>query len=140
MKYFVDSWAWVELANERALRHAEVETWFASLDIDQDILVTTDYILDEVISLVFKRKPALHAQNFLAYLDLLIDERHLVLERIHEARFNAARKLRLKYLDKPDISFTDLTSMTLMLELGITYIVTSDAHFLKVGAGFQLLP
>ena len=140
MKYFVDAWAWVELANERALRHAEVEAWFVSLDLDQDILVTTDYVLDEVISLVFKRKPALHAQNFLAYLDSLIDEQHLILERIHEVRFNTARKLRLKYLDKPDISFTDLTSMAVMIELHITHIVTADAHFLKVGEGFQLLP
>ena len=44
------------------------------------------------------------------------------------------------FVDKPDISFTDLTSMVVMLALGITHIVTADAHFLKVGEGFQLLP
>ncbi|MCL5995064.1 MAG: hypothetical protein M1546_03285 [Chloroflexi bacterium] len=48
--------------------------------------------------------------------------------------------LRLKFSDKPDISFTDLTSMVVMTELGITQIMTADAHFTHVGMGFQCVP
>lgn len=75
--------------------------------------------------------PQAQAVEALNYVDYL-------LERYSKAK--KPRKLRLIYLDKPDISFTDLTSMVVMLELRIEHIVTADAHFLKVGEGFQLLP
>jgi len=59
---------------------------------------------------------------------------------ITPSRFEASQKLRLKFQDKPDISFTDLTSMVVMQELGITDILTGDAHFTHVGMNFVLFP
>ena len=50
------------------------------------------------------------------------------------------KALRLKLHDKPTISFTDLTSMVVMEELGINQVMTGDAHFSQVGLGFQLVP
>ena len=55
-------------------------------------------------------------------------------------RFETAQKLRVKFHDKPDISFTDLTSMAVMQELEIFEILTGDAHFTHVGMKFILLP
>jgi predicted nucleic acid-binding protein len=43
----------------------------------------------------------------------------------------------MKFQDKPRISFTDLTSMVVMTEMGITSILTQDEHFTQVGMGFQ---
>ncbi len=63
---------------------------------------------------------------------------HLV--RINEERFTQTESLRSRFLDKPLISFTDLTSMVVMRELDITTILTEDTHFTHVGMGFQLLP
>ena len=63
---------------------------------------------------------------------------HLI--RINEERFTQTEKLRSRFLDKPLISFTDLTSMVVMQELNITKILTEDAHFTHVGIDFQLLP
>jgi predicted nucleic acid-binding protein len=60
--------------------------------------------------------------------------------QIDETRFAQAQILRLKYLDKPQISFTDLTSMVVMQELGISHVLTEDAHFIQVGLGFERLP
>ena len=53
----------------------------------------------------------------------------LQVERITPERFDAAYRLRLRYRDKPDISFTDLTSFVVMKELGIREVLTADAHF-----------
>ncbi|MFO8163330.1 MAG: hypothetical protein R6T98_04120, partial [Desulfatiglandales bacterium] len=61
-------------------------------------------------------------------------------EWITPLRFEEAKKMRLKFDDKPRISFTDLTSMTVMKELGLRDIVTADDHFEHVGLGFQLRP
>lgn len=76
-------------------------------------------------------------------MELLLDafeQDSFYLERITIERFAATRTLRLKYLDKPRISFTDLTSMVVMQELGIVTVLTGDAHFLQVGMNFQVVP
>ena len=48
--------------------------------------------------------------------------------------------VRKRFQDKPRISFTDLTSMTIMQELDIQHVLTADAHFLQVGMGFISVP
>lgn len=48
--------------------------------------------------------------------------------------------LRRQYHDKPGISFTDLSSMAVMAEWGITDVLTGDAHFEHVGMGFRRRP
>jgi predicted nucleic acid-binding protein len=45
-----------------------------------------------------------------------------------------------KLQDKPQISFTDLTSMVAMSELDITNILTEDDHFMQMGMDFRTLP
>ena len=49
-------------------------------------------------------------------------------------------ELRRKYDDKPDISFTDLTSMVVMQEFDLRDVLTGDAHFEHVGMGFRRQP
>ncbi len=48
--------------------------------------------------------------------------------------------MRRQFSDKPKISFTDLSSMVIMVELGISDILTEDRHFALVGLGFRSLP
>ena len=55
-------------------------------------------------------------------------------------QFQKAYQLRLKYHDKPTISFVDLTSMVVMQDLAITDVFTGDAHFEQVGLGFRVVP
>jgi uncharacterized protein len=62
------------------------------------------------------------------------------LVQVDEFRFTQTQILRSKYLDKPQISFTDLTSIFIMEELNIYRILTEDDHFNQVGLGFQLEP
>jgi len=73
-------------------------------------------------------------------IDESIKEGYLLLERITPDRFEKAKRLRLKYQDKPLISFTDLTSIVVMSEEEIEAILTEDAHFTYVESGFKRYP
>ena len=103
-------------------------------------MITTDYILDETFTLFFKRLNDYNAHSSIDILLKLIDSDSLVIERISPRRFNNTIELRKKLSDKPDISFTDLTSMVVMNEMAIEHIITDDAHFQHVGFNFQIVP
>jgi len=62
------------------------------------------------------------------------------IERVTPDRFKLAWRMRVRYRDKPGISFTDLTSFVVMRELGLRQVLTGDAHFEQVGMGFVRLP
>ncbi len=101
---------------------------------------TTDYILDETFTLLFRRVHFKEAKHSLDIIDLAIKKGYLRLERITAERFEKTKGLRIKFRDKPRISFTDLTTMVVMTELQITDILTEDDHFTHVGMGFQKIP
>ena len=92
------------------------------------------------VTLLFKRLPFNIAKKSLAKIDEAIEESYLQMEWVTPERFQKAKELKLKYDDKPKISFTDLTSMVVMNELGITDILTEDEHFVHVGMGFRKCP
>jgi predicted nucleic acid-binding protein len=58
-----------------------------------------------------------------------------VIERVDPDRFDKAWNLRLRYKDKPRVSFTDLTSFVVR-ESHIRRVLTADAHFGQIGLGF----
>jgi predicted nucleic acid-binding protein len=68
-----------------------------------------------------------------------VEEGSLILVPISGARFKSAQQLRIRYQDKPAISFTDLTSLVVMQEFEIQKILTEDGHFSQVGLGFELI-
>ncbi|HOI39018.1 MAG TPA: hypothetical protein PLF11_16790 [Bacillota bacterium] len=61
-------------------------------------------------------------------------------ERISPERFAAAWDLHVRLMDKARISFTDLTSMIIMRECGVSHVLSEDRHFAQVGFGFQSAP
>jgi predicted nucleic acid-binding protein len=140
MKLFVDTWGWITLYNHREARHQEINRYYRDFREQRGIAYTTDYVLDETFTLMFRRLSFHLASKFVQTLEIAIKEGYLNLEWITSERFEAAKTLRLKFQDKPDISFTDLTSMVVMTESGITQVATGDAHFSHVGLGFQLVP
>jgi uncharacterized protein len=140
VRLFVDTRGWVRLESKREIRHAEVKVFFDHFCQQAGISYTTDYVLDETITMIFQRTPFEVARAFLQWLDEAITRGYLRLERITPERFQKAKQLRLKYRDKPKISFTDFTSMVVMSELGITEVLTEDDHFIQVGMGFQKVP
>lgn len=136
----VDTWGWMALADSREPRHRAVRDLFGSLWREGAAAVTTDYVLDETFTLVFRRLPFARARRFLAAVDRGEKDRSLRIESIGPERFAQAKELRCRLTDKPRISFTDLTTMVVMRELGMQAIVTADQHFVHVGLGFELVP
>ena len=140
MKLFIDTWGWIVLGNKREPRHTELTNSYSSWKDQEVMSYTTDYILDETFTLLFRRVPFKEAKHSLDIIDLAIKKGYLRLERITAERFEKAKGLRMKFRDKPRISFTDLTTMVVMTELQITDILTEDDHFTQVGMGIQKIP
>ena len=101
---------------------------------------TSDYVLDETFTLFFKRLHFEAAKSSMELLNQAISTGQLHLISITTDRFRQTQTLRLKYQDKPNISFTDFSSMVVMVELDIETILTADRHFTHVGMGFQTIP
>lgn len=137
---FIDTWAWVTMSSNREPRFHEILAFYQEVGKRTIPLYTSDYVLDEFISLIFSREPYNHARGFVEALFASAEAKRLQIERIDAARFLAAWELRKRYQDKPRISFTDLTSMVIMKELDITQVLTEDEHFMHVGLGFIRVP
>ena len=139
-RLFVDTWGWLALEDEREPSHRDVRALRAAYADRRGGWVTTRYVLDETITRLFARRPFAEAREFCSGILESADEGLLSLEPITRERFRRAYDMRLLLDDKPRISFTDLTSMCVMRDLGLRHVVTQDSHFLQVGLGFVTLP
>jgi predicted nucleic acid-binding protein len=136
---FLDTWGWLALADSRDSAHSKAVSERRSRPAPGN-LVTTDYVLDETFTRLFTRCTFAIAREFSKAIMEASSGGLLRLERITPERFEAAYQMRLRYRDKPKISFTDLTSFVVMKELGIGDVLTADAHFEQVRLGFRCLP
>jgi len=137
---FIDTWGWLVIHNKREPRHTEVNRFYRSFRADGGTIYTTDYVLDETLTLLFRRLPFSVAGEAMSILDNAVRHGYLTLEWISQQRFEKAKEFRLRFQDKPEISFTDLTSMVVMKELDLVSILTDDEHFAHVGMGFSKAP
>jgi predicted nucleic acid-binding protein len=139
-RLFVDTWGWLVLANDRDPEFDGVSRIRAGAAGHSGAWVTTDYVLDETMTRLFAAAPFAAARRFVDGIFEASRQGLLDIEQVTPERFNRAWRLRLRYDDKPRISFTDLTSFVVMRELGIHHVLTGDAHFEQVGLGFIRLP
>jgi uncharacterized protein len=135
-RLFVDTWGWLVLANDRDPSFPSVSRLRASAGESGQTWVTTDYVLDETMTRLFATCPFNSARRFVEGIFAASRDGSLDIEQITAKRFSEAWRLRVRYKDKPRISFTDLTSFAVMTELGIETVITGDAHFEQVGMGF----
>jgi uncharacterized protein len=137
---FVDTWAWLALAYARDPFHQQAAEQHRRFQVEDRRYVTSDFVINELITALFARSPFDESQRFVDALFRSIDSGRHRLYFVTAGQFKEAYGLRLIYQDKPDISFVDFTSMVLMRELGIVEVFTGDAHFRRVGMGFRLYP
>jgi predicted nucleic acid-binding protein len=139
-RLFIDTWGWLVLANDRDPAFGAVSRIRADAAGLSGGWVTTDYVLDETMKRLFSAAPFAKARLFFEGLFEASRQGLLDIEHVTPERFIRAWRLRLRYHDKPRISFTDLTSFVVMRELGLREALTADAHFEQVGMGLVRVP
>jgi predicted nucleic acid-binding protein len=137
VKLFIDTWGWLVLEDSREPLHQAASSAYSEAAKTGGNIFTTNFIFDETISLLFRRRPFEEVARFTRGL---LKSPFIEIEEITQTRFRKAFDLRLAFRDKPDISFTDLTTMIVATELNVTDILTCDRHFIQAGLGFRLLP
>jgi len=133
-RLFVDTAGWLMMADAADPEHgAAVDTrdrWLR----DGGVLLTTDFVLDETLTLLRMRLGLDSAER---WWDQIESSPRLVWEWIDPERSEKARRWFFRWRDKT-FSFTDCTSFVVMKELRLRYVLTSDKHFAQ--AGFELMP
>lgn len=131
---FIDTAGWMACADSADPAHSKS---CAARDLALEaghILVTTDYVVDETLTLIRVR---LGIDAAAAWWQQVDGSRRVRWERIDSARFERAGHFFFQYRDK-DFSFTDCTSFVVMRDLKLNQVLTTDRHFRQ--AGFQTLP
>jgi predicted nucleic acid-binding protein len=131
---FVDTAGWMACADASDPAHEDARAARDSALEQGCVLVTTDYIVDETLTLIRKRLGLRAAETWWQQVE---SNSRLRWEWIGVPRAERARSLFFRQRDK-DFSFTDCTSFVVMRKLKIRQALTTDAHFLQMG--FQVLP
>jgi uncharacterized protein len=134
MKLFVDTSAWAAYYDSSDRWHTGAKEAITAL-VDQRVtFVTTDYVLDETITLLLYHAGRAQA---LAFGDAVQHSRQVNLVHIDESTWEEAWQLFRCYDDKM-WAFTDCTSFVVMRQIGLLQAFAFDSHFEQ--AGFQLWP
>ena len=139
-KVFVDTWAWLAIANGNDNYHEAAKECLEDISSNNKEMVTSDYVLDEVITSLFSKASHESSVRFIEALLQSAEKGELAIERVDEGRFHQAWLMRKKYTDKNNISLTDFSSFIIMRDLKIKQAFTGDNHFLKVNMGFEIIP
>ena len=55
MKLFIDTWGWLTLRDRREARHQPVQQFYQDYRYHRGVVYTSDYVLDETVTLLFRR-------------------------------------------------------------------------------------
>ena len=124
---FVDTGAWFASAVPRSARYEAARSWTGENAI---ALVTSDYVIDETLTLLRARNE--HEQA-LAFGKQIFAGELCVVEHVTRDDINAAWQVFTKFSDK-GWSFTDCTSKVIMERLGIKMAFAFDQHFRQFGS------
>lgn len=126
MAVFVDTGAWFAYFVRRDPDHAAATQWMQQ---NRQPLVTTDYVLDELLTLLKLRESHRVAT---AAGNLLWSEQVAQMVSVGPSDLAEAWRVFRKFADK-EWSFTDCTSKVIIERLGISEAFAFDQHFDQFG-------
>ena len=133
-RLFVDTAGWMSMADATDSLNKDCmevrDNWLRQ----GGILVTSDYVMDETLTLIRMRIGIDAAEKWWGQVS---DSPRLIWEWIDSERVEKARSWFFRWRDK-SFSFTDCTSFVIMRDLSIKKALTVDRHFIE--AGFEILP
>jgi uncharacterized protein len=132
-RVFADTSFFFALAAKRDAAHRPAVMAYEKLLRAQGRLVTTDYIIDETLTLT---KARIDSATALALLDRMERSEAIDLEDLTPATFLRSKAYFRKHSDH-GYSFTDCTSFIVMQDLKLRAALTTDHHFTE--AGFEAL-
>ena len=132
-RVFGDTSFFFALVAKQDPAHQPAVTIYEKLLRGRGRVVTSDYIIDETLTLT---KARINAEKSLALLERIEASESIDFEEIDSSRFTSAKTYFRKHSDH-GYSFTDCTSFTLMRELHLRAALTTDRHFAE--AGFEVL-
>lgn len=127
MSVFVDTGAWFAYFVRRDPDHSSAHKWISNNDSQ---LITSDYILDELFTLLKLRESYTVA---VAAGKILTEEKICKIIKITPDDFARAWNVFVQFSDK-GWSFTDCTSKVIMERLNISTAFSFDEHFEQFGS------
>lgn len=131
---FVDTAGWMAMADAADPAHEASRRERDSCLEGGGMLVSTDYVIDETLTLIRVRLGLSAAEGWWAQIDA---SPRIRWERIDASRAEKARTRFFAWTDK-NLSFTACTSFVVMEELSLRRALTTDRHFSQ--AGFETVP
>jgi predicted nucleic acid-binding protein len=128
---FVDTGAWYALVDKKDPDHSAAAVFFKNNKIP---LMTTNFIFDEIVTLLRRRLGWSIASNFGTRMK---DSRLTTLLAVRRENEERAWEIFLKFKDQ-DFSYTDCTSFAVMEALKVDAAFSFDQHFLTMN--FQVFP
>ncbi|HLJ34143.1 MAG TPA: PIN domain-containing protein [Ktedonobacteraceae bacterium] len=128
---FVDTSGWAYLADRSTILHHEVQTAYQQALTRQRLLVTTNYIIAELVALLTSRS-RISRQQIVLFIDALKSAPHV--EVIHmNTELDAEAWILLKARIDKEWSLVDASSFVVMTKYGMTDALTTDHHFTQAG-------
>lgn len=133
---FVDTSAWAVYFNSHDPMYSLVDAYVQRAVASQLHLITTNYVITELVVLLSSRYH-LPRKQVIKAINAIKNESFIEVIHIGQDVHNETWKLLEARLDK-EWSLVDASSFVVMKQRGITHALTSDHHFIQ--AGFIRIP
>jgi len=132
--FFIDTSGWCALYDKSDANHEAVIPFWNETAKKNGTLYTSDYVIDETLTLLSARIDHAAAAGFGR---TILSSKVIKIIPVTKSRWDNAWELFLKYSGK-SFSFTDCTSFAIMFELGLIEAFAFDKHFQQIG--FSCIP
>jgi len=129
MRLFVDAGAWFALRCRSDQDHVRAGDFFRGLEAEPFLLYTTDYVVDEAVTLIRER---VSHRDAVAFLDMIGRTPQITRRHVEPGLLDKAEAILRRYSDKR-WSYTDCVSFAYMDEIGLDDAFTFDRNFAQYG-------